>query len=259
MDLELAGRTALVTGASQGIGRAVAARLHAEGARLVVCARDGDRLRRSVDEWRTDAADVAVVPADVTRTEDLERLAAVARERFARVDVLVNNAGTSARSPFLDLSLERQEHDLRLKVFAAMRLAQLVLPGMIDNGWGRIVNVTAIQGKHPEAGSMPTGVSRAAGIAFTKALSKEMAPHGVLVNTVCIGLVRSGQLDARRASPGEDLDEHYRRLSEDHGIPLGRVGLPTEVASVVTFLCSAAASYVTGAAINVDGGLSHVV
>lgn len=259
MDLELAGRTALITGASQGIGRAVAARLHAEGARLVVCARDGERLQRSVDEWRTDAADVAVVPADVTRTEDLERLAETARERFGRVDVLVNNAGTSSRSPFLDLSVERQEDDLRLKVFAAMRLAQLLLPGMIDNGWGRIVNVTAIQGKHPEAGSMPTGVSRAAGIAFTKALSKEMAPYGVLVNTVCIGLVRSGQLDARRASPDEDLDEHYRRLSEDHGIPIGRVGVPAEVASVVTFLCSAAASYVTGTAINVDGGLSHVV
>jgi 3-oxoacyl-[acyl-carrier protein] reductase len=258
MDLQMAGRTALVTGASQGIGRAVAARLHAEGASVLVCARDGERLERSVDEWRKRPRDVAVVAADVTRAEDLERLADVGRERFGGVDVLVNNAGTSARSPFLDLTMARQEEDLRLKVFAAMRLAQLVLPGMIDRGWGRIVNVTAIQGKQPEAGSMPTGVSRAAGIAFTKALSKEMAPHGVLVNTVCIGLVRSGQLDARRP-PGQDLDDHYARLGDAHGIPLGRVGMPEEVASVVAFLCSGPASYVTGTAINIDGGLSHAV
>lgn len=258
MDLELTGRTALVTGASQGIGRAVAQRLHEEGASVVVCARDRDRLQGAVDEWRSGPAEVLAVSADVTNPEELQRVTDLAGERFGGVDVLVNNAGRSARSAFLDLQDARMEEDLELKVFAAMRLARLVLPSMIENRWGRIVNVTAIQGKHPEAGSMPTSVSRAAGIAFTKALSKEMAQYGVLVNTVCIGLVRSAQLDARRSSPGQDLDEHYRTLASDHGVPMGRVGLPREVAAVVAFLCSTSASYVTGTAINIDGGLSHV-
>lgn len=259
MELGLTGRVAIVTGASQGIGRAVAAGLHAEGASLVLCARDGDRLRNSVVSWCGEGDNVVAVAADVTDPHDLDRLRDLALEHFGRIDVLVNNAGTSARSPFLDLSDEWWQADLELKLFAASRLSRLVLPVMIANGGGRIVNVTAIQGKHPKAGSLPTSVSRAAGLALTKALSKEMAAHGVLVNAVCIGLVRSAQLDARRRSDDEDLDDHYQRLSVQHGIPLGRVGAPAEVAAVVTFLCSAAASYVTGTAINIDGGLSHVL
>lgn len=259
MDLDLGKRVAIVTGASQGIGRAVAASLHAEGASVVVCARDGDRLQASVDAWRGGSDNVVALAADVTEPADLKRLRDRALDRFGRIDILVNNAGTSARTAFLDLADERLQIDLDVKLFGAVRLSRLVLPSMIEARWGRIVNVTAIQGKHPEAGSMPTALSRAAGLAMTKALSKEMAPHGVLVNAICIGLVRSAQLDARRASPDVDLDEHYDALSRSHGVPLGRVGLPEEVAAVVTFLCSAAASYVSGTAINIDGGLSHVL
>lgn len=258
MDLGLDGRVALVTGASQGIGRAVAQLLHEEGAVVVACARDGERLEQSIDAWRGRGPEVLTMAADVTLPEHLVALRDAALDRFGRIDMLVNNAGTSARSAFLDLPDEGWQADLDLKVFAALRLSRLVLPSMVGAGWGRIVNVTAIAGKHPDAGSMPTSVSRAAGIALTKALSKEVAEHGVLVNTVCIGLVRSAQLDARRAAHA-GIDDHYRDLASDHQVPLQRIGSPREVAAVVAFLCSSAASYVTGTAINVDGGLSHAV
>ena len=147
--------------------------------------------------------------------------------------------------------------DFEMKVFGAIRLAKLVIPHMRKAGGGRIINVTNIGAKTPAAGSTPTSISRAAGIALTKAMSKEFAPDNILVNTVCIGLVKSGQQARAGQSQGMTPDEFYDATGQR--VPLGRMGEAAEVANVITFLASDAASYVTGVAINVDGGLSPVV
>ena len=142
-------------------------------------------------------------------------------------------------------------------MFAAIRLIREVLPSMKARGGGRIVNVTNIGAKAPGAKSMPTTVSRAAGLAMTKALSKEYGPHGILVNAVCIGLVRAGQHEARAARLGVDVESVYQDMAKS--VPLGRVGQADEAANVIAFLASEAASFVTGTSINIDGGASAVL
>ncbi len=144
-----------------------------------------------------------------------------------------------------------------LKLFAAIRLSRLAIPHMKKQGGGRIVNITTIGAKQPRARSMPTTVTRAAGLALTKALSKEYAPHNILVNTVSIGLVRAGQHEKKAEKAGVRVEELYANMAKD--IPLGRVGRAEEVANVIAFLASGAASYVTGTSINLDGGASGVL
>ena len=264
MDLGLRGKVALVTGASQGIGKAVALLLAREGAKVALAARTTSTLEAVAEGIRQEVgvdAEVLTVPTDVRIADQLSELHEAVRTELGRVDVLVNNAGTSQRGPFLEQSDERWQDDLDLKVLAAMRLARLTIPDMKAAGGGRIINVTAIVGKHATAGSTPTSVSRAAGIALTKALSREFAQDGILVNAVCIGTIRSGQQDRRwrATAPQLSREEFYRSLASDRGIPIGRVGLPEEAANLIVFLASSAASYLTGTAINLDGGASHVV
>lgn len=260
MDLGLTGKVALITGGSDGIGRATAEELAREGARVAICARRPDTLEAAVAELRAaTGGEVIGVPADVSRAGDIERLIASVQEQLGPITLLVNNAGTSAARG-LELVDDAAWHaDLDLKLMAAVRTARLLVPGMRAAGGGRIVNVTNIGAKQPGANSLPTSVSRAAGIALTKALSKELAKDNILVNTVCIGLIKSGQIS--RAARGRfadlPLDDAYARMGEP--IPLGRIGEASEAAAVIAFLLSARASYVTGVAINIDGGTSSVV
>ncbi len=257
MDLELKNKVAIVTGGSQGIGRATALRLAEEGAGVVIAARGRERLDQVALEIRAGGGRVAAVQADVSRAEDCARLVAEAVKAFGRLDILVNNAGTSATGEFESVTDEIWQSDFELKLFAAIRLARLAIPHMKQQGGGRIVNVTNIGAKQPRAKSMPTTVTRAAGLAFTKALSKEFAPHKILVNTVCIGLVRAAQHERRAAKAGIAVEQFYADMARD--IPLGRVGRAEEVANAIAFLASAAASYVTGTSINLDGGTSAVL
>ncbi len=257
MDLELANKVAIVTGGTQGIGKATAMRLAGEGASVVIAARGKELLDSVAREIGAAGGRAAAVQADVSRAGDCERLVTEALRAFGRLDILVNNAGTSATGEFESVSDEIWQADLDLKLFAAIRLARLAIPHMKKQGGGRIINITNTGAKQPRAKSMPTTVTRAAGLAFTKALSKEFAPHNILVNTVCIGLVRAGQHEKRAARTGVAVEKLYADMGKD--IPLGRVGRAEEVANVIAFLASAAASYVTGTSINLDGGSSGVL
>ena len=257
MDLKLSGKVAIVTGGSQGIGRATAMALAREGASVVVAARGKELLETVSADIRAAGGKIAAVPTDVSRLEDCQRLVAAALEAFGRVDILVNNAGTSATGEFESVTDATWQADFDLKLFGAIRLARLAIPHMKKQGGGRIINITNIGGKQPRAKSMPTSVTRAAGLALTKALSKEFAADAILVNTVCIGLIRAGQHESKAAKAGVDVESVYVGMGKD--IPLGRVGLAEEVANVITFLASDAASYVTGTSINLDGGTSAVL
>ena len=257
MDLELKDKVAIVTGGSQGIGKAAALRLAAEGASVVIAARGRELLDKVALEIRAAGGSVAAVQADVSRAEDCARLVAEAVKAFGRLDILVNNAGTSATGEFESVTDDIWQADFELKLFAAIRLARLAIPHMKRQGGGRIVNITNIGAKQPRAKSMPTTVTRAAGLAFTKALSKELAPHQILVNTVCIGLVRAGQHERKAAKAGIAVEQFYANMAKD--IPLGRVGRAEEVANAIAFLASEAASYITGTSINLDGGTSAVL
>jgi len=257
MDLGLSGKVAIVTGASQGIGQATVLRLASEGALVVACARGRELLEATVAQVIEAGGRAHAVSADVSKPEAAAVIVDEALKAFGRIDILVNNAGTSATGAFESVTDEAWQADLDLKLFGAIRLIRAALPHMRQQGGGRIVNVTNIGAKQPAAGSLPTTVSRAAGLAMTKALSKEFAPHGILVNTVCIGLIRAGQHEKTAARRGIDVEELYQTMGRN--IPLGRVGRAEEAANVIAFLVSEAASFVTGTSVNLDGGASAVL
>lgn len=255
LELGLTGKVAIVTGGSEGLGRATVERFAAEGVRVATCARRADVLERAMAAIRrATGGDILAQAVDVTHAAAVEAFVAATTARFGGVDILVNNAGTSAAAGFEAVDERGWQADLDLKLLAAVRLCRLVIPIMKQRGGGRIVNVTTVGGKAPAARSLPTSVTRAAGINLTKSLANEYAADGILVNTVCIGLVRSAQIDRRAAG---DLETHYRELARR--VPVRRVAEAREFADLVAFLVSERASYITGTAVNFDGGMSAVV
>ena len=256
MELGLKGKTAIVTGGTQGIGLATARTLAKEGASVAIVARGRERLDAVAAEIRAAGGKVAAIAADVGKAGDCARVVQETLAAFGRLDLLVNNAGTSATGAFDSVSDEAWQADFDLKLFAAIRLVRLAVPEMKKQGGGAIVNVTNIGAKQPRAKSMPTTVTRAAGLAFTKALSKEYAADGIRVNAVCIGLIRAGQHETRAKKMGIGVEDLYRDMAKE--IPLGRVGEADEAANVIAFLLSGAAGFVTGSSVNLDGGASAV-
>ena len=266
MELGLTGKVAAVTGGSEGVGKATVLRLAQEGAKVAFCARRDDLLQQTAAAIRSaTGAEVHAIAVDIQQQGEPERFIAETVKRFGRLDIVVNNAGREASFPFDDVNDDDWQADLDLKLFAAIRAIRAALPHLRASGAGRIVNITHVGAKQPRARSVPTSVSRAAGIALTKALSKELAEHKILVNTVCVGLIWSAQWESLRLerAPTESPAQFERWVMANRGggtgIPLGRMGRPEEVADLVAFLASDRGSYITGTAINVDGGLSGAV
>jgi 3-oxoacyl-[acyl-carrier protein] reductase len=248
MEVTMKDRVAVVTGGSNGIGLAVARRFAGSGAKVAILARGAQDLLE-VHDYVCDVAKAA----DISATYDK-----IVKD-LGRIDILVNNAGTSRAMPFETVTDEVWQEDLDLKLFAAIRFSRLVWPGMKARKWGRIINVLNVGAKAPAAASTPTSVSRAAGMALTKVMANEGAAHNILVNAMLVGLIVSDQWARRHAerAPDTDFDAFTRDLAK--GVPLGRMGTAEEFANLACFLGSEQGSYITGTAINVDGGRSPVV
>ncbi len=259
MEARLDGRAALITGGSRGLGRAMAMEFARSGADVGIIARRAEVVAKTVEEIKKESkGKVFGYAGDIAKADDINRIFAQAGKDLGRVDIVVNNAGTSMARPFEKISDEDWHADLELKLFGAIRMIRLALPGMKERRWGRIVNIVNTGGKTPRANSAPTTVSRAAGIALTKVLAGECAPYNILVNALCTGLIITDQTEriTQSRAPGLPLDEAIVELGKT--IPLGRLGTAEEYANVACFLCSDANGYVTGTAINIDGGASPV-
>ena|SRR2546425_1298001 len=258
MEISLSGRSAIITGGSKGIGVAVATRFAAAGADVAIVARGREGLDaagKSIE--RTARGKVVAVQGDVAIAQDVRRAYDEAMAAFGKLDIVVNNAGTSRTGAFEDITDEIWRQDFDQKLFAAIRLTRLVWPQLKERRWGRIINVLNVGAKAPRPKSAPTSITRAAGMALTKVLAGEGAPYNVLVNALLVGFIEADQHVQAAARAGVPLADYMAVRAKD--IPLGRIGKAEEFANIACFLASDAASYVTGTAINVDGGRSPVV
>lgn len=262
METGLRGKVAMVSGASKGIGRAVAETLAAEGARLSLCARGAGSLEAAAGELEArHGVDCLACPADLGRGEDIQAWVRATVERFGGVDVLVNNAGAAQGGPFLTLPDQAWLDSWQLKLFGYIRVAREVFPHLVRRGGGVIVNVIGIAGVQPMENYMIGGAANAALLNFTRALADEGAPHGIRVAGVNPGPIRTDRWDGMLArwgtAKGVSPQEAEREILR--GVPLRRPGTPQEVASVVVFLASDLAGYVTGATVAVDGGMTRTI
>ena len=257
MDLGLRGRVALVTAASRGLGRAIAEELSAEGASVLICARNPDQLEKTRAEIaaRT-GVPVVAVKADVTRAADVNEVISRAIDVFQRVDVLVTNAGGPPAGPFESHGPEAWEAAYRLTLESVVNLCRGVLPGMKERRWGRILNVTSIAVKQPVDNLMLSNSLRAAVTGFARTLANEVAPFGITVNNLLPGYTRTERVEelaASGAKQGGTTPEAIRAKWEGQ-IPMGRLGEPREFAALAAFLASERASYITAQSVAVDGG-----
>lgn len=257
MELGLKNKVVAVTGGSEGIGRATVERFVAEGAKVAFCARRKEALDKLADEMREAGGDVMCMSADASKAGEMEAFIEATVKHFGRIDVVVNNAGGSGQSPFVSVLDDAWQNDINIKVFAQVRTTRAAIPHMKKQGGGRIINLNMVGAKQPGAAMFPTTVSRAAGLALTKGLSKELAADNILVNAVAVGKIKSEGQERGAKRNNITVDEHYARNSKS--IPMGRMGESAEVANVIAFLASDAASYITGTCIHVDGGVSGVL
>jgi 3-oxoacyl-[acyl-carrier protein] reductase len=256
MNLGLVGRVALVTAASKGLGRAIAEELAQEGATVAMCARGEAALKEAAGSVASRGNQVLPIIGDVSIPEDVERIVGDTIARFGRVDILVNNAGGPPSGPFESLTSEQWDAAIRLTLLSAVNLTRLVLPGMKERRWGRIINVTSITVKQPVDGLMLSNSIRAAVTGFARTLANEVATFGVTVNNVLPGFTRTERVEelARQTAEREGITAEEAMGRSISQIPMRRLGDPREFAAVAAFLASERASYVTGVSIAVDGG-----
>jgi 3-oxoacyl-[acyl-carrier protein] reductase len=265
MDLGLEGRVCAVTGASRGIGLAVAERLCSEGARVVLVARSAEALDEAVSQCAHAGGDAEGLALDITDPDAGERVLAAASERFGALDVLVNNAGTSKRHALEDVTDDEWDAAWALNVMAPMRAMRAAIPAMAERGWGRVVNVSSSAGKRPSLQMPEYSVAKAAELSLSRVFADAYASRGVLVNAICPGPSKSelwmapgGLLDQSKEIAGHESREEALE-AVGAGRPIGRLAEVAEVADAIVFLCSERASYVAGAAWSVDGGSVPVI
>jgi 3-oxoacyl-[acyl-carrier protein] reductase len=264
MELGLRDRACVITGASGGIGRATALTLAGEGAAVLLVGRNQEALDEVAEGCRATGARAESLALDITRPDAGERVLAACRERFERVDALVNNAGTSAVRPLEQLTDEEWQAQWELHVMAPMRLMRAIAPAMVERGWGRVVNVCSSSGKRPSQTNVAYAVTKAAELSLSRAFADAYAARGVLVNAVAPGpiagdlwLAPGGLADQTAQARGVSREEVLEGTASR--TPLGRLGEEAEIAAVITFLCSEVASNVVGAAWSVDGGTVPVI
>jgi len=257
MQLSLKGKVAAITGGSEGIGRATALRMGGLGATIALCARRPEVLEKTALEIRNLGVETLTVVADASKAQDMKDFIEQTVEHFGRLDILVNNAGGAGQAALDSVDEVQWKNDMDIKVMAQIRTARAAIPHMKKQGGGRIINLNMVAAKQPGARQFPTVVSRAAGLALTKALSQELAEFNILVNAVAVGKIKTSGQERRAARSGISKEEHFSKTGRM--VPLGRMGEAEEVANVIAFLASDLASYVTGTCIHVDGGLSGVI
>ena len=264
MDLGLRDRVCVVTGASRGIGRATATAFGSEGAAVLLTGRSEAPLAAAAQSCRDAGARAETLVLDITSPDAGERLLSACIERYGRIDVLVNNAGTSAVKPLHALADEDWQTQWELHVMGPMRLMRAVAPAMAQKGWGRIVNVCSSSGKRPSKTNAAYSVTKAAELSLSRAFADEYAATGVLVNAIAPGPVATelwmqdgGLADQTAALRGITREQVLESAAAR--VPIGRLGTEQEIAAVIVFLCSEAASNVAGAAWSVDGGSVPVI
>ena len=258
MQIDLTGKVAVITGGSKGLGFAMAKEFALNGAKVAIIARDEQTLKDAAADLHASVSAAKILPvrADVSKQNEIEVAYETVMREFGRVDVVINNVGASAAKTFDSITDAEWEADFQIKLFSAIRLTRLAWPQMKERKWGRVINTLAISAKAPAANSAPSSVTRAAGLALTKVLANEGAPHGILVNALLVGFIESDQWERKAKAQGVSTDQVLGELAKK--IPLGRAGRGEEFANLACFLASEAGSYITGTAINVDGGLSPI-
>ncbi|WP_328948176.1 SDR family oxidoreductase [Streptomyces sp. NBC_00184] len=260
MDLRLKGHRILVTGGSSGVGLATIRMLLEEGARVATCGRRADALAKALDGLAGPDA-LYHAPCDVRDEAAVQAFTEAAADHLGGLDGLVNNAGASRMKPFAETTNDDWRDELELKFFGVLNPLNAALPHLRASGHASVVNINAVLAKQPETALMTTSAARAGILNLSTSLSKELAPDGIRVNSVCLGLVDTGQWERRYAASGSPLDytAWQTALAADRGIALGRLGNADEVAYAVTALLSPRASYITGTTIDVCGGVNRAV
>jgi len=259
MDLGLRERVAIVTGSSQGIGKAIALGLSQEGAKVTICARNEKQLNKTTKEIESaTGVKVYAAQADLTKEDDIRRLVAKTSKRFGRIDVLINNTGGPPSTTFQETSMEHWREAVNLLLMSVVTACTEVIPHMQKRRWGRIINMTSIAAKQPAERLVLSNTLRAGILGLTKTLSNELAEDGILVNAVCPGWTLTKRVEELAKTQAKTTGKIYKEIVKgwESQIPLRRLAQPKEIADLVVFLASERASYITGAVFQVDGGVT---